>query len=453
MRCVLIDNYDSFTFNLSQMLGELNGEARSCCATTTRSWAGAARAGLRRHRHLAGPGAARRPARLRHQRASDPRQRAAGARRLPRPPGRSASCTAARSSPRPSRCTAASSAVAARRSSACSRGIPPRVRGRPLPLARRRGPAGELRGARVGRRRRADGAAHLERPLWGVQFHPESICTEHGRALLRNFRDLALAGRARARAACAPTSCGSAPASRSCAHRRLRLALDPEAVFAALYAEREDAFWLDSSPRPDRRDGPLLVHGRRQRAARRAADLRRRDRARDDRAADGTEQAARAAASPTSTTELARARARRPPRCRSSSTCGYVGYLGYELKAECGGERRASRAAARRRARLRRPLRRVRPRAGDVWLVALEAHDAPAGPGWRRRRQAAALATAARAPARSSPTAGRRRRWRPRGAGRSAWPAGCVPRHDDDVPGAIARCQERSGRARRTRSA
>jgi anthranilate synthase/aminodeoxychorismate synthase-like glutamine amidotransferase len=32
--------------------------------------------------------------------------------------------------------------------------------------------------------------AHRELPVWGVQFHPESILTEHGHALLRNFLDL-----------------------------------------------------------------------------------------------------------------------------------------------------------------------------------------------------------------------------------------------------------------------
>src|SRR5215212_10136509 len=34
------------------------------------------------------------------------------------------------------------------------------------------------------------GLEHRTRPLWGVQFHPESISTEHGHHVIRNFRDL-----------------------------------------------------------------------------------------------------------------------------------------------------------------------------------------------------------------------------------------------------------------------
>jgi anthranilate synthase component 2 len=35
------------------------------------------------------------------------------------------------------------------------------------------------------------GLQHRELPIHGVQFHPESIASEHGHALLRNFLDLA----------------------------------------------------------------------------------------------------------------------------------------------------------------------------------------------------------------------------------------------------------------------
>ena len=35
------------------------------------------------------------------------------------------------------------------------------------------------------------GVRHRELPIEGVQFHPESILTEHGHAMLRNFLDRA----------------------------------------------------------------------------------------------------------------------------------------------------------------------------------------------------------------------------------------------------------------------
>ena len=34
------------------------------------------------------------------------------------------------------------------------------------------------------------GVRHRELPIWGVQFHPESILTENGRQILKNFLKL-----------------------------------------------------------------------------------------------------------------------------------------------------------------------------------------------------------------------------------------------------------------------
>ena len=34
------------------------------------------------------------------------------------------------------------------------------------------------------------GVRHREYPIWGVQFHPESILTEHGRSIVKNFLGL-----------------------------------------------------------------------------------------------------------------------------------------------------------------------------------------------------------------------------------------------------------------------
>jgi para-aminobenzoate synthetase len=108
---------------------------------------------------------------------------------------------------------------------------------------------------------------HHDRPLWGVQFHPESICTEHGRQLLSNFRDLSerflgeTSGAPRREDGDTPeradTQSGRSPRVRAGVSpsslspklvvKRLDRAIDAEQVFVSLYGESENAFWLDSS--------------------------------------------------------------------------------------------------------------------------------------------------------------------------------------------------------------
>jgi anthranilate synthase component 2 len=43
------------------------------------------------------------------------------------------------------------------------------------------------------------GLSHRTKPIHGVQFHPESIASEHGHALLHNFLDMAHEWNAQAR--------------------------------------------------------------------------------------------------------------------------------------------------------------------------------------------------------------------------------------------------------------
>jgi para-aminobenzoate synthetase len=103
------------------------------------------------------------------------------------------------------------------------------------------------------------GVRHRTRPQWGVQFHPESICTEHGHRLLANFRDLtprrlhALRnGRPRSMPLPpTPSSPGATPLAVQV--RTLDALPDAERAFVALYGDASDAFWLDSARAGDER--------------------------------------------------------------------------------------------------------------------------------------------------------------------------------------------------------
>jgi para-aminobenzoate synthetase len=95
--------------------------------------------------------------------------------------------------------------------------------------------------------------AHKERPQWGLQFHPESISTEHGRALLARFRDLTVehSGRRGNGGFAFDNGLPKAPAPGGAGLelrvKRLDSAYDTERAFAHLYSDSSHAFWLDSS--------------------------------------------------------------------------------------------------------------------------------------------------------------------------------------------------------------
>ncbi|WP_338265090.1 aminodeoxychorismate synthase component I [Corallococcus caeni] len=92
---------------------------------------------------------------------------------------------------------------------------------------------------------------HASLPRWGVQFHPESIATAHGRQLLANFVRLSHEHRRIPRPAAPeevrPPRPSPPPEAFRVHHRKLRLDVDPEQAFVTLFGGKDPAFWLDSS--------------------------------------------------------------------------------------------------------------------------------------------------------------------------------------------------------------
>jgi para-aminobenzoate synthetase len=189
MKTLLIDNYDSFTYNLFQLLGEVNGEEPDVVRNDEAGWDQLA---CRRFDNVVispGPGRPEHP--------QDFGVCADAIRRAEVPLlgvclGHQGICTAFGG-----RVERAPEAVHGRASAVIHDGSPlfagiPRefqaVRYHSLCVDRTL--PGELEPTAW----TSDGVlmalAHRTRPLWGVQFHPESIATEHGRRLLANFRDL-----------------------------------------------------------------------------------------------------------------------------------------------------------------------------------------------------------------------------------------------------------------------
>jgi para-aminobenzoate synthetase len=177
------------------------------------------------------------------------------------------------------------------------------------------------------------GVRHRHLPLWGVQFHPESISSTYGHELLANFFALA-AGR---------STSAFAPARTESEHPRYDLHVQhldfhPEALtaYTSLFADGDQAFWLDSSSVVDglsrfsfmgNGDGPLAEHVTYS-VAEGEVLLRR---------ADGTSERVRQPFFDYLDDQLRTRAVAAPAGLPFDFNLGYVGYLGYELKAETGG--------------------------------------------------------------------------------------------------------------------
>jgi para-aminobenzoate synthetase len=177
---------------------------------------------------------------------------------------------------------------------------------------------------------------HRQRPLWGVQFHPESICTEHGRRLLGNFVDIARRWpRTSNVEISAPRSAPAAtgPITHRVLSRRLSVPVDAQAVFDTLYRDSPYAFWLDSSG-GGRFSFMGDASGRMARVA--SVDVSRGEVTEVD--ASGGRRVHRGRFFDWLRDDLLAYRIETPA-LPFDFALGWVGYLGYELKAETGGVR------------------------------------------------------------------------------------------------------------------
>ncbi|KPC60761.1 aminodeoxychorismate synthase component I [Streptomyces chattanoogensis] len=183
------------------------------------------------------------------------------------------------------------------------------------------------------------GLRHRERPVWGVQFHPESVGSQGGRELLANFRDLALAAARRSAPAHSPTSGDAAPYPCPYEVHFLRVGglPDAELVYRTFFAGSDSAFWLDSSAVLDglsrfsflgNGDGPLGEY----------LTYRVADESVTVRHSDGRCVEIRQSFFSYLEEQIGRRHISVPEGLPFEFNLGYAGYLGYELKAETIGD-------------------------------------------------------------------------------------------------------------------
>jgi para-aminobenzoate synthetase len=356
VKTLLIDNYDSFTYNLFQLLAEVNGEEPLVVRNDEASWEELSRLGCDSVVISPGPG---RPERIEDfgvcaeaiRRSTVPLLGVCighqglgalhGAAVVPAPEPMHGRLSAVLHDDSPLFAGVPREFQAVRYHSLCVE--------QPLPP--------ELRGIAWTSNGVLMALEHRERPLWGVQFHPESVCTQHGRRLLENFRDLS-ERYLRGISSVSPEEDGDTPEradtqnvglvrptfvragaspsspSRKLLVKRIDAAVDPERAFVSLYGKSENAFWLDSSRADEGArfsfmgddDGPLGAAiaydvGDGQVWVERNGEVeRRRESIFDYLAGELTGFAPQG------------------PELPFEFDCGFAGWLGYELKAECGGD-------------------------------------------------------------------------------------------------------------------
>jgi para-aminobenzoate synthetase len=188
------------------------------------------------------------------------------------------------------------------------------------------------------------GIEHRSRPLWGVQFHPESIATEHGRKLFENFYGLARRHRAtRGRPVTTPRPPVRRPRrvdrfADSTPRRLLVRSIEGEPscelLFERLFADAEHAFWLDSADAPT----PLAqcsFLGTTMGPDRSVIEYDVHEKAVSTHRARGS-TVELGCIFDVLDRELAKHTIEPPPGLPRGLLGGYVGYLGYECKADCG---------------------------------------------------------------------------------------------------------------------
>ncbi len=192
------------------------------------------------------------------------------------------------------------------------------------------------------------GLRHRYLPFWGVQFHPESICTEYGTKLLKNFRDITVLFTKKLSISSESKYFPGYQSLYSSVEdiyqqeekfelytKQLDICPNTEQIFVHLFQEAPNSFWLDSS-----RVEPGL--------------------SRFSFMGDGKGKNSLLVRYHTQTQELIITQSDKVTRrtesifeflkreiglrsCQSDElpfdfNCGFVGYFGYELNAECGAK-------------------------------------------------------------------------------------------------------------------